>query len=562
MAIMGPSGCGKTTLLNVLAHRPSRTVKVSSTVLINNQAPSLSDIGRLSSYVECDDPLIGALTVKETLEFAARLSLSRSQTAVERMRRVNELVQAFGLSDQANTIIGTLIRKGISTGQKRRVSVAAQLISAPKILFLDEPTSGLDSEASFNVMSFVRDVTKANNLIVVASIHQPSTMTFELFDRVQLLSGGKTCYAGPMQAVMPYFDGIGYPIPNLTNPADFMLRLTNIDFERDAIAGRARLNNIYEAWESSSMTANISVIPVASSILKDSDEGIIALNGVGRIPGTIVTLLYRSWLKSYRDLLVYGLRFGMYLGLAILIGTVWLRLPAAQSSIQPFSNCILFGTAFMSFMAIVYVPAFVEDHTVYIKDRANGLYGSTAFIVSNFLVGLPYLFLIALASSSFIYWMVNFRPDGIAFMVWVMWSYLNLVAAESLVVLMSSVFPNFIGALALTAMANGIWMACNGFMVPVTSLNAFYRYVFYYINYQAYVFRGLVENEFRFREYSCGNDCFCQFNTPLRDQCMIAGTGVLEMYGFDIDSLARRAGITIGIITVMRLMAWTALKWR
>ena len=267
MAIMGPSGGGKTTLLNVLAHRPAGAIEVLSTVLINNQAPSQSDIRKLSSYVECDDPLVGALTVKETLDFAARLSLSGSRTAAERMRRVNELLQAFGLSEQANTIIGTLVRKGISTGQKRRVSVAAQLISAPKVLFLDEPTSGLDSEASFNVMSFVRDVAKANNLIVVTSIHQPSTMTFELFDKVLLLSGGKTCYTGPTQAVKPYFDGIGYPMPNLTNPADFMLRLTNTDFERDAVAGRARLDEIHGAWNSSDTAANISLIPTELSPL-------------------------------------------------------------------------------------------------------------------------------------------------------------------------------------------------------------------------------------------------------------------------------------------------------
>jgi ABC-type multidrug transport system ATPase subunit len=190
LALMGPSGSGKTTLLNVLAHRGfSARVQVSSTVHINGLTPSLSDVQRLSSYVECDDALIGSLTVRETLYFAARLSLSGSRSAVERVRRVNELLQAFGLTDQAGALIGTLVRKGISTGQKRRLSVAAQLLSAPKILFLDEPTSGLDSEASFNVMSFVRDVAKANNLIVVASIHQPSTTTFELFDKLLLLSG-------------------------------------------------------------------------------------------------------------------------------------------------------------------------------------------------------------------------------------------------------------------------------------------------------------------------------------------------------------------------------------
>ncbi len=156
---MGPSGCGKTTLLNVLAHRSIAPKElVGGSMLVNERKPSLDDMRRLSSYVECDDALVDPLTVRETLYFAARLSLAGSSTAAERIRRVDHLLRAFGLVAPSNTIIGTLMRKGISTGQRRRVSVAAQMISAPKILFLDEPTSGLDSEASYNVMSFVRDV--------------------------------------------------------------------------------------------------------------------------------------------------------------------------------------------------------------------------------------------------------------------------------------------------------------------------------------------------------------------------------------------------------------------
>jgi ABC-type multidrug transport system ATPase subunit len=206
MAIMGPSGCGKTTLLNVLAQRKaSAKAEVSSVVLLNGKIPSASTFRRLSSYVESDDALIGSLTVKETLYFAAQLSLSGSVAARERIRRINELLQAFGLINQASTLIGTLLKKGISTGQKRRLSIAAQLISAPKILFLDEPTSGLDSAASFKVMSYMREVAKANNLIVVASIHQPSTATFELFDKLLLLSGGKVCFSGIVPQVKQYW---------------------------------------------------------------------------------------------------------------------------------------------------------------------------------------------------------------------------------------------------------------------------------------------------------------------------------------------------------------------
>jgi ABC-type multidrug transport system ATPase subunit len=136
MAIMGSSGSGKTTLLNVLARRKaSATAQVSATILVNGATPSDSTLSKLSSYVESDDALIGSLAVKETLFFAAQLSLSGSVSAAARISRIDELIHALGLKDQSTTLVGTLLKKGISTGQRRRLSVAAQLISAPKILF-------------------------------------------------------------------------------------------------------------------------------------------------------------------------------------------------------------------------------------------------------------------------------------------------------------------------------------------------------------------------------------------------------------------------------------------
>lgn len=130
----------------------------------------------------------------------------------DRKARISHLLSAFGLQNQADALIGTPIRKGVSGGQKRRVSVASQLITSPKILFLDEPTSGLDSAASFEVMNFVRDVAKRYNVLVIASIHQPSTTTFELFDKLMLLSKGKVVFSGPLKNVKGYFGGLGYEV--------------------------------------------------------------------------------------------------------------------------------------------------------------------------------------------------------------------------------------------------------------------------------------------------------------------------------------------------------------
>lgn len=166
---MGPSGCGKTTLLNVLAGRPTNASSVSGSVHVNGAKPSRSQFRQMSCFVEQEDALIGSLTVRETLLFTSRLSSTSSLPASERLARIDGLLNAFGLNEQASTIIGTPIRKGISGGQKRRVGVASQLITSPKIMFLDEPTSGLDSAASFEVISYLKTVAKRSNVSRVIS---------------------------------------------------------------------------------------------------------------------------------------------------------------------------------------------------------------------------------------------------------------------------------------------------------------------------------------------------------------------------------------------------------
>lgn len=139
-------------------------MKVQKGVYLNGELTAREHLREVSAYVEQEDALIGALTVKETLSFAAKLSLPKTVSKSERFQRIEGLLAAFGLSNQANTLIGTPIRKGISGGQKRRVSVASQLITSPKVLFLDEPTSGLDSTASYEVISFVRQIAKKHNV--------------------------------------------------------------------------------------------------------------------------------------------------------------------------------------------------------------------------------------------------------------------------------------------------------------------------------------------------------------------------------------------------------------
>jgi len=114
-------------------------------------------------------------------------------------------------------------------------------------------------------------------------------------------------------------------------------------------------------------------------------------------------------------MVAYGVDFVMYIGLAMMMGTAWLPLPTTQSLIGPFANAIFLSPAFMSFMAVAYVPSFLEDYVKVVKQRANALYGAGAFMISNFLIGLPYLFLISLVFSFITYLLDKYRPTASAF---------------------------------------------------------------------------------------------------------------------------------------------------
>ena len=238
-------------------------------------------------------------------------------------------------------------------------------------------------------------------MMVICSIHQPSSATFHLFDNVMLLSKGQQVYYGAVSHLEAYFSNVGRPIPEFYNPAEHCLEITNTDFLGSA--AQQDLAVLWQKWKESKElvdinnaieqaktrnAATVSEVDLATMNLPSDSNVAISRPGIG---SHIVTLVHRGFLKSYRDLLPYWMRVAMYVGLGFLMATVWLRLKVDQTNIESFFTALYFACAFMSFMAVAYVPAFLEDRATFVKERANGLYGPTAFLVSNFLIGLPYL---------------------------------------------------------------------------------------------------------------------------------------------------------------------------
>eukprot|EP01018_Ginkgo_biloba_P001838 Gb_27520 [translate_table: standard] len=223
LAMLGPSGSGKTTLLSALGGRLHG--KVSGSILFNGQRFGKS-MKRKTGFVTQDDVLYAHLTVRETLIYAALLRLPRSLSRQEKAEQADSIISELGLSRCRNSIIGGPFLRGVSGGERKRVSIGHEMLTNPSLLLLDEPTSGLDSTTAQRIIFTLQSLAKRGRTIVT-TIHQPSSRLYYMFHKVLLLSEGNPIYYGEASTAMDYFTSIGFPPSFPMNPADFMLDLAN-----------------------------------------------------------------------------------------------------------------------------------------------------------------------------------------------------------------------------------------------------------------------------------------------------------------------------------------------
>ena len=233
LALMGPSGAGKTTLLNLLTlEKGSGTA--SGSVTLNGHPFTLDVFRKHAAIVNQADQLWAFLTAREHLEYACAL-YQPSTSAGLRRASVDRMLADTGLEAAQHTKAGNELFKGLSGGQKRRLSLAVALCKAPRVVFLDEPTSGLDAASAASVMQFLKATAERTGVAVICTIHQPSSAVFDGFDSVCFLTDGRVAYLGKAAELPTYLGSVGHPLAGSANPADRMLDLINKDFS-DAAA--------------------------------------------------------------------------------------------------------------------------------------------------------------------------------------------------------------------------------------------------------------------------------------------------------------------------------------
>uniref|UniRef100_A0A0E0J9J5 ABC transporter domain-containing protein n=1 Tax=Oryza nivara TaxID=4536 RepID=A0A0E0J9J5_ORYNI len=426
-------------------------------ILINGRQEKLA-FGT-SAYVTQDNVLMSTLSVREAVYYSAHLQLPDTMLASEKRAHAERVIREMGLSDTMDTRIGGRITKGISGGQRKRMSICIEMLTRPRLLFLDEPTSGLDSAASYHVMSHITRVAAREGMTVIAAVHQPSGDVFDLFHGLLLLAYGRMVFFGTVSNATEFFTQSGFPCPHLRNPSDHFLRTINKDFDEGGTPFRRKEQ--------------------ASFLTK------------------LLVLTRRSFLNMHRDIGYYWMRLGIYLGIGICLGTIFYQVGYSYSSIQSRCEVIMYTTALVTFMAIGGFPSFVEDIKLFRRERLSGHYGVMEFVISNTLSATPYLAVIAVIPGAMMYYLTGLTRGAEHFAYFVATLCMCTLLVESMMIIIAVIVPDFLMGIIIGAGIQGMMMLNGGFFrLPNELPKPVWKYPCYYISFHKYAVQGFYKNEF------------------------------------------------------------------
>lgn len=425
LAVLGPSGSGKSTLLNALAGR-LRGHCLTGSILANDKKMTKSVLHR-TGFVNQDDVLYPHLTVRETLVFCALLKLPNTLSKQEKVIIAERAMLEVGLGKCEHTIIGNAFTRGVSGGERKRVSIAHEMLINPSLLILDEPTSGLDSTSAQRLVAALSETAEKGRRTVVMSIHQPSSRAYQAFRSVLVLSAeGRCIYFGKGTEAMAYFEGIGFN-PNFPmNPADFLLDLANGVYhlesgsERDKQVIKHSLVSSYNTLlapkvKATCIPSQTLTMDSHSHISRESQTKTLTSNGFSMWCKQFHILLQRS-LKERRHEAFNSLRVFQVLAASTLAGSMWWH--SDMRDIQDRLGLLFFISIFWgvlpSFNAVF---AFPQERAIFVKERSSGMYTLSSYFMSRVVADLPMELILPTIFITITYWMCGLKSDFGAFLL-------------------------------------------------------------------------------------------------------------------------------------------------
>jgi len=554
-AIMGPSGSGKSTFLNyVSGNMPSglsvkgkgKTCEKFLRQFLHAMPSKFSsrtivEMNGLKVLVPQDDHLHGFYTCQTYLEHYARLS---GQESHDSQKKIKNILADLGLTACKDVKVGDVFVKGLSGGQKRRLSVALEALSSPENFFLDEPTSGLDSESAFQVMKYLKSyVQKGKGRRVILTIHQPSSYLWQLIDNVVLLAKGRVIYAGPREHMETFFEIQKYPTPPSFNPADHYVTVANDEFRTEDGVDKLSVHEWAEKFRTYRKDPSF-VVNIKDA--RPEFNGTSRSNSSSKRAGdvrTVVELTRRYALNLWFNPGILFVRVFMYSILSLMLGALFWKLGEKDSfgSIQSRIALLFYVCAFFIFMSVAVLPFTVAEKSIVDKEVRNRYYRPELYQFAQAISSIPGVVILAGLGTGIVIGMTEMNEGG--------WYFLNLslalFCAEALAQFVSHLIPHFIIGMALIAGVSlihvrllyisafecslsfpffmkfyGMFMLLEGFMLIPSEFPAWLKWA-YYVPFHTYSWRT-----FMYKEFSGDDSVFDSVQFP-------TGMDVLRAYEID-----------------------------
>ncbi|GAB2235514.1 hypothetical protein Droror1_Dr00025939 [Drosera rotundifolia] len=542
LAMLGPSGSGKTTLLTALGGRLTGK-HLSGKVLYNGQ-PFCGSIKRRLGFVAQDDVLYAHLTVEETLLFTAMLRLPSKLSHEAKAEQVERVIDELGLTRCRNSMIGGPLFRGISGGEKKRVSIGQEMLINPSLLLLDEPTSGLDSTTALRIMNTIKRLANGGRT-VITTIHQPSSRLYYMFDKVILLSEGCPIYYGPASTALDYFSSIGFSTSLTVNPADILLDLASgigpdSKHGTELCESTEQEKKLFRETLISAFDKNISTILKVELYSLDVTAYHCKRDAPARSemkPEQWCT----SWWHQFTVLLQRGMKERRYeafnrlrifqvVSVATLAGLLWWHTP--PSHLNDRIALLFFFSVFWGFYPLYNaVFTFPQERRTLIKERSSGMYRLSSFFMARTISDLPIELALPTAFVFILYWMGGLKPNPITFILTLLIVLYNVLVAQSLGSAIGAILMEIKPATTLASVTTLVFLIAGGYYVQqIPPFIVWLKYLSYsYYCYKLLLGVHYVESDL----YECAKGVWCR----VADEPAIKSMGLTDLW-FDVAIMA------------------------
>ncbi|XP_054822130.1 ABC transporter G family member 32-like isoform X2 [Prosopis cineraria] len=498
-ALVGVSGAGKTTLMDVLGGRKTGGI-IEGDIYISGYPKRQDTFARISGYCEQTDVHSPCLTVLESLLFSAWLRLPSDVNFETKKAFVEEVMELVELTSLSRALVGLPGIDGLSTEQRKRLTIAVELVANPSIVFMDEPTSALDARAAAIVMRTVRNIVNTGRTIV-CTIHQPSIDIFESFDELLFMKrGGEIIYAGPLGPrsceLIKYFETIeGVPkIKTGYNPAAWMLDVTSSEEE-------SRLGvDFAEIYRRSSLfQRNKELVESLSKPSSDSVELHFPTKYCRSFFDQFLTCLWKQNLSYWRNPQYTAVRFFYTVIISLMLGTICWRFGAKRETQQDLFNAM--GSLYSAILFIGITngtsvqPVVSIERSVSYRERAAGMYSAFPFAFAQVVIEFPYVFAQAMIYCSIFYYMASFDWTAEKFIWYMYLMYFTMLYFTFYGMMTTALTPNHDVASIIAAPFYMLWNLFSGFMIPHKRIPIWWRW-YYWANPVAWTLYGLVISQY------------------------------------------------------------------